>query len=132
MTLYVPRALGYIFRIRRSDLTQLIFKYRNKKEIVYGTNLYHKTVKQFKKFSNDSIGNKPICVRKTTTFSRLKLQKVTLRCRGDRSQLSRTCWFLFHPKISVLELETAGSQETPATVCQKPYNTRLRFGRPKF
>lgn len=40
-------------------------------------------------FNNDSSGNKLIFVRKTTTFSRLQLQKVTLRCKVDRSQLSQ-------------------------------------------
>ena len=87
MTFYVSRALGYICRVWRTDLTQLKFKYINKKDIVYGTNLYYKTVKQLMKFDNDNTGNKPIFVRKTATFSRLQLQKVTLLCRFDRSQL---------------------------------------------
>jgi len=56
--------------------------------MVYGTNLYHKTMKQLMKFNNDNTGNKLICVHKTTTFSRLQLQEVTLRCKVDRSQLS--------------------------------------------
>ena len=88
MTFCVLCAVGYICRVWRTDLTQLKFKYKNKKEIVYGTNLYHRTVKQFMEINDDSTRNKLICVRKSTTLSRLQTQKMTLRCKVDRSQLS--------------------------------------------
>lgn len=129
MALYILCALGYIFCVGRTGLTQLKFKYRTKKEILYEKNLYQKTSKQLMKFNNDNTGKKLNCVRKTTTFSRLQLQKLTLRCKVDRKQLSEN---LLPPGSLINFRPGTGDNSFPGNASTCLSNTVLHSGRPKF